>query len=178
MKQGNTKKISSNNDIFSRYRTSKFHQYLFSGIFAFVIAFSLVSAREWVNVQQFLASVSQVNQTPISYDADIVLHRRADGMIDIIAGNTLQKVDRLEFTLLGDPMYFRALTSNSEFVEILSESSWVYQVVANLRGQDILPGMSILNLHWDIDPNTHLALVDTDFVSSDTRYQLSNKVEE
>jgi hypothetical protein len=50
--------------------------------------------------------------------------------------------------------------------------------VANLRGQDIHPGVSMLTLHGDIDANTHLALVDTDFVSGDARYHLSNKVEE
>jgi hypothetical protein len=179
MKHGNKKNITAIPDIFSRYRAWRFYQYLFSTAFAFVIAFSLVSAREGVDVRGLLANVAQVDQATVRYDADIILRSwTSSGALELIAGNTLQKVDRIELTLLGDPAHFRSLRASSSDIQILSESAGIYQVSIKRQTQDILPWQTIASFIADIDTVTQVALVDTDFISGDVRYHLSNKVEE
>lgn len=178
MKKGKTLPPVEQKDVFSRYRLHRIHEYLFSGVFAFVIAFSIVSAREGVDVRQFLANVAEVQTVSPQLDADLVARLSSTGTLDIIVGNTLESPKTLELSLLGDPARFSSLRGDSENISILSESEGVYHVQINLSGEKILPNTPVARLFFDGGART-LSLVDTEFTTVDsTRYALSNSFEE
>ena len=177
MKKGKTLPPVEQKDVFSRYKLQKMHQYLFSGIFAFVIAFSLVSAREGVDVRHFLANVAEVQNVQSPLSADIVARLSVTGTIDIIVGNTLEAPKTIELSLLGDPSRFSNLRTSDTAVTLLSQSEGVYQIRVSLSGQTVLPNTKIATLTYD-GPSREISIVDTTFVTqAGIRYNLSNSFE-
>ena len=109
------------------------------------------------------------------YDADLVMTRENTTLI-FTFGSTAQKVDRIDFTLLGDPARFHSVSSTDTGIEIVGQAEMgVYHVSVDMHGRDIKPGTRVADLISVGDTGSVLAISDTQFVSGGQRYSLSSK---
>ena len=123
-----------------------------------------------------MASVSNVVEAP-KLEADIIMSHESN-MLSIVFGTKAEKVDQIEFTLLGDPSRLQSLVSTTANIQISSQPDMgAYRVVIQTNGQDLSPSQKIADLKIDVDTETPLALTDTVFVSGGQRYNLTNKVQ-
>ncbi len=123
-----------------------------------------------------MASVANVSDTP-HYDADLIMSRQGTTLI-FTFGSAAQKVDRIDFTLLGDPMRLHSLTATSPDIRITGQTEMgVYHMSIDMHGRDIQPGTRVADLISMIDTGSVLAISDTQFVSGGQRYSMSNKGE-
>lgn len=166
-------------DFFTEYHKEKFSKitsYLFSGMFALVLAFSFVSYSQNGNLAGLMASVA--NLTPsVQYNADIIL-QGSGSSYSLIFGSDAKKVDSISFTLLSDPEHLRSVSSPNSNLVLSSLGGGMYHGIIAIWGWDITPGAIITRLSIDIDTNTLINLVDTKFVSEGSEYDLSNKTEQ
>ena len=167
----------NSHDFFSLYRTSEFKKHIFSASIAIFTAFSFVGVYHWdVDMSGLMASVSNVVEAP-KLEADIIMSHESN-MLSIVFGTKAEKVDQIEFTLLGDPSRLRSLVSTSANIQISSQPDMgAYRVVIQTNGQDLSPSQKIADLKIDMDRDTPVALTDTVFVSGWQRYNLTNKVQ-
>lgn len=123
-----------------------------------------------------MASVANVSDTP-HYDADLIMSRQGTTLI-FTFGSAAQKVDRIDFTLLGDPARFHSVSSTDTNIEIVGQAEMgVYHVSIDMHGRDIKPGTRVADLISMIDTGSILAISDTQFVSGGQRYSITNKGE-
>lgn len=125
-------------------------------------------------MQGLMASVANVKKGP-HYDADIIMNRENTSLI-FTFGSTAYKVDRIDFTLLGDPTRFHSISSTDANIQIIGQADMgVYHVSVDMHGRDINPGTRVADLISVVDMGSALAITDTQFVSGGQRYSLSSK---
>jgi hypothetical protein len=87
-------------------------------------------------------------------------------------------VDRVEFSILGDPTRLHNLQSKNSDIQITSQSEMgVYHITIDMHGRDIIAGTEVATLTAMMDTGAILSLSDTEFVSGGVRYSLSSKGE-
>ncbi len=173
------KNTHKNTDFFKEFRSSQIHKYLFSGGIAVFAAFWLVSFfHSDLDTAGLMASVAQISTPSVVYPADLIMSRSSTGMISLVFGAQAKWVDRVEFSILGDPARLHNLQTKNPDIQITSQpETGVYHVSIDMHGWDIIAGTQIATLMATIDTGAVLSLSDTEFVSGGVRYSLSSKGE-
>jgi len=129
-----------------------------------------------IDTRGLLASVASITDSP-RLEADLMMQRDVSNLVFTFGANA-KKVDRIEFTLLADPTRLRWLTSNNPDITITPEPEiGTYHVSVHMHGSDITVGTQIATLTADSDPDTTIALIDTEFESEGQQYSITNKWE-
>lgn len=146
---------------------------------AFVLSFSFVAlSRFEVGGNSLMASVANL-QNPtqtVSFDADIALVQKNNSLV-LVAGKLMEKVDFLEGVIALNPSLGVQISTNESNVFFAEESAGMYRFRIDFSGKNISAGLNLANFEKNSDLNIPLTFIDTQFVSSGERYNLSNIVE-
>lgn len=142
------KNTHKNTDFFKEFRSTQIHKYLFSGGIAVCTAFSLVSIfHSDIDTSGLMASVAQISAVPVVYPADLIMSRSPKGVISLVFGAHAKKVDRIEFSLLGDPNRLHSVATKNPDIQIVGQSEiGVYRVSVDMHGRDIVAGTQVADL--------------------------------
>ncbi len=152
--------------------------FLASSAFAFLLAFSIVSLYQVPagSYGSFFASIAQVKSS-VNYPADLIMSHSNEGL-EFVFGAQANSVDQIEWMIFVSPdAKFSFGEDLSENLTLSSLGDGAYRFIISWLDVDIRPGSKIwfIPLKWDWQPS-QITLTDTQFVSENERFNLSNIV--
>lgn len=159
-------------DFFRSYRAAKIRSYTVPAVFALVLSIGIVGLNGSGNMGMIQANVLGGLHQDTPAHADLILDRTG-GDISVSIGKNANQVDGVNFTILGDPTKFTALTSTDPAVKILMNEPWMALVKVSLSSQNLIVGQNITTLHASLATGTTLSVTDASFSSQGTLYNLS-----
>jgi hypothetical protein len=94
-----------------------------------------------------MASVAEINTPSVVYPADLIMSRSSTGVISLVFGAHAKKVDRIEFSILGDPSRLHSVATKNPDIQIVGQSEiGVYRVSVHMHGRDIVAGTQVADL--------------------------------
>lgn len=157
-------------------------QLFFSSIgVAFVLAFSVVGIFRNISVDSnaLLASVNTITQSKnYQFSADIALINLKKSL-HLVTGKLMESVTQFEGIIAINPNLGVKLQNSAENTRLEELSPGLYRVIIDLGGKDIAPFSTIAELEMLGDLGGHpVTFTDTQFISGNNRYNLTNVVQD
>lgn len=146
---------------------------------AFIMAFSFIGfSRLEMNGNSLLASVANSGNNHwknAHFEADLALRDVGTGF-ELIAWKSMEKVDFVEWVIAFDPNSGLSISSEWADVELTELAPGMHRFIIQMHQKNIENWTIIARFSKNEHLSTHITFIDTQFVSENIRYNLSNIV--
>ena len=164
-------------DFFTRYRESRKHPYILPAIFGILFGFAIVAqiTGTTIDLQSIQANVLEASSQKIQYNADLILERSSEKNI-LRIGKDATNVKSLSFSIVGNPEELSWVTISQKDTTIISNTPGVFLIQIPLN-RSLKAGEVITEIRLNTQWNDSIVLIDGEFISGDSTYSLSTRIE-